>query len=296
MSLTIDHPYRAMSGGSWLRGNLHTHTTRSDGTSQPQEVIHRYAQAGYDFLAITDHDRIVTPGEMKQWDPEGMVLIGGNEISRHGPHLLHLPARRKVEPLPERQQVMLDAQRVGGMVIVNHPNWGETFNHCPLERMREWVGYAGMEIFNGTIHRLHGSPLATDKWDQLLKAGRRIWGFANDDHHRPEDFALGWNMVYAKRRSAAQIIDALQRGCFYASTGVSIERIAVTKGVIHVHAPGARRIAVVGPVGKRLTHVDADRIAYQPDGQSSYVRFECIGDGEAMAWTQPFFIKAPAAT
>ena len=41
----------------WLKGNLHTHTTRSDGTGTPDEVIAMYRDDGYDFLALTDHYR-----------------------------------------------------------------------------------------------------------------------------------------------------------------------------------------------------------------------------------------------
>ena len=39
-----------------LKGNLHTHTTFSDGRLPIDEVIARYRELGYDFLAITDHD------------------------------------------------------------------------------------------------------------------------------------------------------------------------------------------------------------------------------------------------
>src|SRR5499426_4325318 len=42
-----------------LKGNLHAHTTFSDGRRPIDEVIARYRDLGYDFLAITDHeDRI----------------------------------------------------------------------------------------------------------------------------------------------------------------------------------------------------------------------------------------------
>ena len=39
-----------------LRGNLHAHTTFSDGRHSVEEVVARYRDLGYDFLAITDHD------------------------------------------------------------------------------------------------------------------------------------------------------------------------------------------------------------------------------------------------
>ena len=39
-----------------LRGNLHAHTTFSDGVRSPAALVAEYESRGYDFLAITDHD------------------------------------------------------------------------------------------------------------------------------------------------------------------------------------------------------------------------------------------------
>ncbi len=41
--------------GQFYRGNLHTHSTRSDGILEPAEVCRRYKAEGYDFIALTDH-------------------------------------------------------------------------------------------------------------------------------------------------------------------------------------------------------------------------------------------------
>ena len=41
--------------GSLYKGNLHTHTTVSDGRYSPQETVERYKKNGYAFLGITDH-------------------------------------------------------------------------------------------------------------------------------------------------------------------------------------------------------------------------------------------------
>src|SRR5437867_7370821 len=43
----------------WLRGNLHAHTTYSDGVKTPQELLAEYETLGYDFLAITDHEGLI---------------------------------------------------------------------------------------------------------------------------------------------------------------------------------------------------------------------------------------------
>ena len=49
----------------WFRGNLHTHTTNSDGDSPPDVVTAWYRDAGYDFLALTDHDLLTHPDSVK---------------------------------------------------------------------------------------------------------------------------------------------------------------------------------------------------------------------------------------
>ena len=293
MIKTLDHPYGDLIGGRWLRGNLHTHTTASDGELPMQEVIDAYAELGYDFLMISDHDICTTAGDYAGVDARNMVLIAGNEISANGSHLLHVDANRRIEPLPQRQQVIDDANASGGFIIVNHPNWKATFDYCSIEKLQEWIDYTGMEIYNGVIGRLDGSSYAVNKWDMLLHAGRRVWGYANDDCHRLDsDLALGWNVVYAADRSSAGIVDALRHGRFYASTGVELTAITVDGLKVIVETKDARRIIAIGGVGKRLAIADDKAIEFDvAPHETSYVRFECWGDGERFAWTQPFIVS-----
>jgi len=287
---TLDHPYQNLSGGQWLRGNLHAHTTRSDGTRDMPAVIADYARRGYDFLMISDHDIYTGPEDYAGVDAHGLVLISGNEVTRGGPHLLHVDADRLIEPQRERQAVMDAVAASRGFVIVNHPNWQEGFDHCSMELLRAWRGYAGVEIYNGVIGRLKGSPYATAKWETLLAEGRRVWGFANDDSHLPADVELGWNTVYTEERSVEGIIAALRAGRFYASTGVIITDIHVADGRIRIETSNAERIGALSRWAQRFAVADANTIEVEvPDG-TPYVRFECWGRGEQFAWTQPFWI------
>ncbi|MCC7147218.1 MAG: CehA/McbA family metallohydrolase [Phycisphaeraceae bacterium] len=282
---------RASFQGGWLKGNLHTHTTISDGSRPRQEVIDDYAQRGYDFLMLSDHDVVTAESDYAALASRGLILIPGNEITAHGPHLLHVHARARIEPDPLRQAVLSAVAADRGFAIVNHPNWQEKFDHCPLAKMSEWVGYVGLEIYNGVISRLDGSAYALDKWDMLLSAGRRVWGFANDDSHAPGDVALGWNVAYVTDRSTQGILDALIAGRFYASTGVVISDLRVERDTITLRADNAQRIIALQQVGKRFAAADGPelRITVPPDAK--YVRFECWGQGEQFTWTQPFFIE-----
>ena len=99
------HPYTDLTGGEWLRGNLHTHTRQSDGAASPQEVIDDYARRGYGFLMLSDHDVYTSEAMYRQWESRGLILIPGNELAG-GPHLLHLDADRKVVSRPSRQEMI----------------------------------------------------------------------------------------------------------------------------------------------------------------------------------------------
>ena len=52
---TIRHAPPFAAPGTFFRGNLHTHTTASDGDFPAEEVVRRYQDQGYDFLCLSDH-------------------------------------------------------------------------------------------------------------------------------------------------------------------------------------------------------------------------------------------------
>ncbi len=211
--MTIENPYNDLAGGQWLRGNLHVHTTRSDGQRDPQATIDDYAARGYGFLMLSDHDLYTSEEDLKQWNSRGMVLVPGNEISNAGPHMLHVYPDRLLTPHAQRQRVLNEARLGRGFIVVCHPNWYASYDHCTAGELIEWDGYAGMEIYNGVIGRLEGSSYALDKWDMLLGRGRRVWGFANDDAHwATGETGLGWNMAYVKEKTPAGVAEALRSG------------------------------------------------------------------------------------
>ena len=277
----------------WLRGNLHTHTALSDGWAPPKEVVAAYEQEGYDFLAVTDHDRRESLAELQAATP--MALIEGSEVSANGPHVLAVGVCRDVAPHPDRQAVLNDIAAQTGLAVLNHPNWLTNFSHYPQELMEALTGYAGLEIYNGVVEWLEGSALATDRWDRLLSVGRVVWGFANDDAHRALDVGRAWNVAAAADRSVPSILQALRCGRFYASTGVRIDTIACDGSRIRVASRDAQRIRFVGSWGRQLALADGDEAEYAATGEEGpYVRVELLGAGGRMAWTQPFLRSEPS--
>lgn len=312
--MTALQSHSKLGPGSWLRGNLHTHSRQSDGRRSPQEVIDDYAKRGYDFLGFSDHDIWPSPEEMAKWDSRGMVLLPGVEVSRGGPHILHVGASRRLHHHPDRQGVLDEiAEDTGSFAVVCHPNFlvavkpPDRFQaHNSFDQINKWTGYLGLEIYNGAISRLNGSPYATDIWDRLLTTGKRVWGFANDDSHRAEgdggpiagrpdhtplmtsDMERGWNVVWAEK-TPSSILDAFRAGRFYASSGVEILSIEVEGMTVRVRTRNAGRIAAIRETGRRFAQVDGPELEVQVPPDALYARFECWGDAEKSAWTQPFF-------
>ena len=69
----------------WVKGNIHTHTTESDGDADPKSVMKWYKDHEYDFLVITDHNhRTIIDFDNNNPQPEKeLVLIPGEEVTAH---------------------------------------------------------------------------------------------------------------------------------------------------------------------------------------------------------------------
>lgn len=286
----LQSPYPARDGCVWLKGNLHTHTTRSDGTLDVQDIVRRYAALGHDFLAVSDHDQ---PADYSGIDPAGLLLLAGSEVTSGGPHVLNVGAEVGLATGP-RQQAIDAIGAAGGLAVLCHPNWEQSFNHFPFAQLLALRNYRGIEIFNGGTHWGTGGGIAISKWDMLLSRGRPAWGFANDDAHHANEIGRGWNVVCVRERTAEAVLEALAVGAFYASTGVTIESITCDGAKLEVFAPDAEAIAIAGEHGKRLALVESDRLAFDAgDIATAYVRVECFGRGERQAWSQPIMLAGP---
>jgi predicted metal-dependent phosphoesterase TrpH len=64
-----------------VRIDLHSHSTASDGTEPPYEVVRRAGLAGLDVLALTDHDTLAGQVSARRALPPGLTLVTGLELS-----------------------------------------------------------------------------------------------------------------------------------------------------------------------------------------------------------------------
>ena len=152
-----------VAGLPWLRGNVHCHTTESDGRFTPQQTVDWFAGAGYQFLALTEHNRITDPALL---DPKGMVLLPSTELSAAGGelgatyHLLGLGLAPSITlpavstPAPESVRWLRDH---GAVVYVAHPHWSGLTVADVVN-----AGAHGLEIYNG------GTFLDSQKGDALV--------------------------------------------------------------------------------------------------------------------------------
>lgn len=272
-----------------LCGNLHAHSTQSDGRGSPQQMLNAYARAGHGFAMLSDHDRWTPAEQLAGLDAQGMILLPGQEVTRDGGHLLQVGGSAPVTTEADRQRVLDGIAAAGGMAVLNHPNWYKENDHWTQEQLMQLRGYAGIEVVNAVIDEMEGDSQAFNRWDRLLGHGRRVWGFANDDAHGVEQTGQAWNVAYPPSADAGGVIAALTAGRFYASTGLSLDAIIVEGECVEVRCPGAERIVAIADWGRRVAQADGGRLRAHLPAAATYLRFACLGRGESNAWTQPFF-------
>ena len=243
-----------MAAQKWFKGNLHTHSTNSDGDTPPEHVAEWYLENGYDWLCLTDHNHLTVLNDADGGGSKWPMLVPGEEVtSRLGPdgqvpvHVNGFGIRHLVKEAVEGTVVHalqhnIDAIReAGGMASVNHPNFKWSIG---AEELLAVDGYRFVEIYNGHPASNNdgggGLPSTYNIWDRLLSAGRQVWGIAVDDsHHFQEEFGpersnpgRGWVQVRTDKLDVDGVLQALDAGDFYASTGVSLADLRSTSGEI----------------------------------------------------------------
>jgi hypothetical protein len=230
------------SEGVWLRCQLHSHTTNSDGEATPEGLVEHYARAGYDVLAITDHWHI-TPYEHDEILVIPSAELSGNvegeleeaDVLAYG--IDELPEVREKFPSVAEAATWIVAH--GGVAYLAHPYW----SGLSAQHYLEAPDLAGIEVFNGACEQQQGNGLSVVHWDAILEAGRACHGIATDDsHYTGQDSRLGWTMVRAPERSREAVLAALRSGCFYGSSGPEIRDVRVDAGGVDVRCSPATSV------------------------------------------------------
>ena len=302
--------------GRFWRGNLHTHSTRSDGVLDPAEVCRRYRAEGYDFLALTDHFVGLWGYPIVDTVPfrtEGFTTILGAELhsgAMENGELWHIlavglppdfapsdpPDFRPPAAQETGAQIAARAVAAGAFVAIAHPQWsGLTMGDG---RALADIAHA-VEIYN------HGCATGCDRpdgfilADQLLTEGHDLTLIATDDAHfsEPDHFG-GWTMVKAEANDPAALLAALKRGDFYSSTGPELRDVRIENGALVVECSAAVSIIAIGwGTGAKAVHghsLTRGEVPLERLNNSPWVRAAVIDAAGKRAWSNPIWTGATA--
>ena len=298
--------------GNWYKGNLHCHSTDSDGKLSPSEVAELYKKSWWNFLAFTDHKIF---SDYEKFNDRSFLILPAAELDTHklDPvriyHVLGITGRDKHAAnsfahgelfespvwngLKSAQGIIDQIITRNAHAIFCHPNW----SRLEFEDFRDLNGFFAMEIYNHCAEVESHTGISIDYWDSLLRRGRKIWGVATDDaHHHLKDQCGGWVMVRASCLSHESIMEALLDGCFYSSNGPEIYHYGIKDGVVYVECSPVRAIHFVTYELHGCSYWGADEgtinsASYKLKGSEKYVRVECVDKQGHTAWSNPIFLE-----
>lgn len=297
--------------GRFYRGNIHTHSTGSDGHLSPDEVVRAYRAEGYDFLALTDHflERYAYAiSDTTGFRDDTFTTLIGAEL--HAPaldngqnwHIVAVGLPLGFAGTGDQESGAELAGRAiaaGAFVGIAHPAWYGV-------KMRDVESIAGahaIEIFN-TGHAADADR--GDGWymaDLMTMEGRRILGYAADDAHfngRPDHFG-GWVMVQADALTPEALLASLKEGRYYSSQGPTIEHIAIDDEEITVRCSPAASIHAAGrPPLNRYRHAeDGGAVCEATFPVEAFAGDSCritvVDHDGKRAWTNPFWLEGRGA-
>ena len=222
----------------WYKGDLHCHSTHSDGSRPMEEVFDYAGSIGLDFIALTDHNGLshwLYLGEMQAHYPD-LLLLYGMELTTYRGHANVFNLSRAVDYHGTTEgydvnQVIEDIHADGGYFSPNHPTqpwfpidesymgWGWAYPETDWSLIDFFEVVNGPSIVNDTIPNLLNT-LAILWWDRLLGEGYRITAIGGSDDHKAglgsgpiyAPIGIPTNAVYAEALSPQGIFGAIKAG------------------------------------------------------------------------------------
>ncbi len=329
----IDNPYESVdwTNHNQYKGNLHTHTTHSDGRMNPHQVVDTYHELGYDFLAITDHNQVTYPwtqfsdlepsnGSINRMEsapeqmPEnlifedrdpralGMIDIQGNELSRHhhtGSFFNdHNGTTTEVESLEA-------VAAKNGIAMLYHP--GRYQRRDPGHYNLEWYldlyenydHLIGMEVYN------QGDRYPQDRmiWDSVLTVlmpDRPVWGYSNDDMHHLSRLGQNWTVMILPELTHESVRNGMENGLsyfVYAPQGHDgpqppvIQSIEVNNRRGTIDITASNYDSVTWISEGNIVHTGNTVNLNELEATGNYIRAKLYGPGDIVVGTQPFGIR-----
>ena len=305
----------------WFLGNIHCHTTNSDGTDSPEFVANFYKNANFNFVCITDHNHLTQPSETKLEGDKEFLVIPGLEFTTtaqekpHGEtnvtqtHVNGIGMKELIKPdklylttKSSLQSALDQINQQGAFSMINHPNWQWSFKADKILKVK---GAHAFEVHNGSFTSNNGGyegyESTDEMWDKILSQGQLIYGVATDDCHtfskliynkdRPLSGFIG---VEAEELTVENIIASLKAGRFYSTTRIELNRFSCDgkKYSIDIKPFGQIRFSTkfIGQNGKILAIENGHTPEYKIRGDEKYVRAIIECSDNLRAWTQPFML------
>lgn len=297
----------------WVKGNTHAHSTQSDGNVAPQAAADIYRNHGYQFLVLSDHNKLTDPAAITT-PAEGFILIPGEEVTAgYGPAPIHVNAIGVSKVIPPvtgtsrldtlRRNIDAIAQ-TGALAQINHPNWHYALGYRELSRRSSCSLFELCNAGGGCNNAGDAThPSLETVWDQMLTDGQTVYGVASDDTHNYNKFASGsddpgngWIMVRVNKLTQAEVLAGIASGDFYASTGVELQDVRFRGGTLSLSIKPTEgktySIAFIGFGGKVVSEATGLKASCEiANAPNAYLRAKVTASDGKVAWTQPFRIS-----
>lgn len=258
------------AGPGWYRGDLHLHDAHSDGSCRSRtgrrvpcplfRTVAAAAEAGLDFIAITDHNTTAHFGGLRELQPyfDDLLLVPGIEVTTFGGHANIFGASRFVDfrvgsrDVADVRQLQRDIAAAGAIMSLNHPALpsGEACMGCGWTwPQTDYRAVTAIEVVNGTM--VDGPHAGLGFWYARLNEGHRLTGIAASDNHDP-DAAPGaappgrapvgrpLTVVHSRELSTPAILEAIRGG------NVFIDVEGTRHRLLEVEAEAGGHRAVMG--------------------------------------------------
>ena len=295
---TIYNPY-ADGGNLILKGQMHCHTTNSDGANSPFDVVTAYKNAGYDFIFITDHD-VITP------DPgvAGITFIQGCEQANTDRHVTCFDITTKeptvgVTPGVSSQNIINFHRNNNVLTCLAHTNWVGAY---VLDRpeIESFYGLNFIELYNNLVNKSTNTHSIVQA-NFALAGGKRVFLTCVDDCHNvldPNQFNGGCVYVFAKDNTKASIMHSLRKGNFMATISAgtvdsNAASVSLDENIITVTTTKNARISFRGKDDYLHKLADpATSASYNIKGDEGFIRVSIgFSDLSGTLYYQPFFIE-----
>lgn len=279
----------------FYKGNLHAHSTLTDGKQTPEHVKEVFKRHGYSFIAITDHDRCYAHPELndeefltltsfemsiKEFPEKGIVATPNMKVCHlnfyakdptNDVTLFYDPDRDSYSSAEDRARLIdrygacnrvYSAESINEMIrVANEQGFFVAYNHPRWSNENytqygQYEGLWGVEVFNTASWYAGLHEDAVHVAEDLLHDGKRVFLSCGDDNHSDDISCVAFVMVNAPSLTYANIVDGLLCGNFYASTGPLFHSLTVEDGTVHVTCSDVRQISF-STQGRRSASVRA---------------------------------------